>query len=359
MVKKGIFGVFIILILFGSGCRLTYLFHAASGQLSLICHAIPVDAALKKDTLSLEQRDRLLLVARIKEFGERELGLKKTQNYQTINLKSSQNPVYTVSASPKDRLERITWWFPVVGHVPYLGFFDLSSAQKEKKRLSQKDLDVFIWKAEAYSTLGWFNDPLTLNMIEGSTVDLAETILHEMTHTTLYLKGEGEFNEGLANLVGKMGAFLFMKKTYGPSHPFTIDAQKSLEDERIFSSYLSAFLKQLGELYQSPLSYQEKLSNREEIFSKFLKRFAHINKRLKTDRFTYFGRSELNNAYLMSIGLYHQHFHLFEAALEKNGESIRKMLDSLRSLAKSDGDIIEKMKSKMNPKPGAISKSSG
>ena len=350
MVKRGILGIFIILILFGSGCRLTYLFHAASGQLSLLYHAIPVNKALKKDTLNLEQRNRLLLVARIKDFGERELGLKKTQNYQTINLKSSQNPIYTVSASPKDRLERITWWFPVVGRVPYLGFFDLGRAQEEKKRLAEKDLDVFIWRAEAYSTLGWFNDPLTLNMIEGSTVNLAETILHEMTHTTLYLKGQGEFNEGLANLVGKKGSFLFMKETYGPSHPFAIEAQQVLEDERLFSSYLSSLLKELGQLYHSSLSYKEKLCQRKKIFSKFIKQFVQIEKRFQTNRFKYFDSAEINNAYLMSIGLYHQHFHLFEAALEKNGGSIRKMLDSFQSLTKEE-DVIEKMKSKMNPKP--------
>ena len=329
---------------------MTYLFHAASGQLSLLYHAIPVNEALKKDTLNLEQRNRLLLVARIKDFGERELGLKKTQNYQTINLKSSQNPIYTVSASLKDRLERITWWFPVVGRVPYLGFFELVRAQEEKKRLAKKDLDAFIWRAEAYSTLGWFNDPLTLNMIEGSTVNLAETLLHEMTHTTLYLKGQGEFNEGLANLVGKKGSLLFLKKTYGPSHPFAIEAQQVLEDERLFSSYVSSLLKELGQLYYSSLSYQEKLAERKMIFSKFIKQFAQIEKRFQTNRFKYFDSAEINNAYLMSIGLYHQHFHLFEAALEKNGGSIRKMLDFFQSLTKEE-DVIEKMKSKMNPKP--------
>ena len=323
---------------------MTYLFHAASGQFSLIYHAIPVESALKTDSLSLEQRDRLRLVARIKDFGEKELGLKKTQNYQTINLKSLQNPLYTVSASPKDRLVRITWWFPVVGRVPYLGFFDLGRVQEEKKRLAQKDLDVFIGRAEAYSTLGWFKDPLTLNMIEGSTVNLVETILHEMTHTTLYLKGQGEFNEGLANLVGKMGSFLFLKRTYGPSHPFTIEAQQVLEDERVFSSSLSSFLKKLGQLYNSPLSYQEKLAEREKSFSNFLKNFSHIKKRFQTNRFINFGSADLNNAYLMSIGLYHRHFHLFEAVLEKNGGSIRQMLDSLRSLAKEEGNIIDKMK---------------
>ena len=122
----------------------------------------------------------------------------------------------------------VTWWFPVVGNMPYLGFFDLEKARAEKEKWVQKDLDVIIGRADAYSTLGWFQDPVTRNLLQGSQVDLAETILHEMTHTTLYVKGQGAFNEGLAVLVGKVGTHRFMEKTYGPSHPLTIQAIKEL-----------------------------------------------------------------------------------------------------------------------------------
>lgn len=187
-----------------------------------------MEEGLKDDTFSSEQRKRLLLVAQVKAFGEKYLGLKKTQNYQKVCLKSRQNPIYIISASPKDRLVRTTWWFPVVGRMPYLGFFDLESAKEKKERPIKKDLGVTLAVADAYSTLGWFKDFVTLNLLEGSTVRLVETILHEMTHTTLYVKGQGEFNEGLANLVGKFGAVLFFQKVYGPFHPFTLETQKSL-----------------------------------------------------------------------------------------------------------------------------------
>ena len=132
-----------------SGCRLGYYLHLTAGQLSLLCGAVPVEEALTESTLTPDERDRLLLVARIKEFGETELGLEKTENYQTVYLKSRQNPIYTISASPKDRLTRITWWFPIVGDMPYLGFFDLESAKKERENLLQKDLDVALGRAAA------------------------------------------------------------------------------------------------------------------------------------------------------------------------------------------------------------------
>jgi predicted aminopeptidase len=314
--------------------------HVAAGQFRLLNEAVPVEEALKKDSLGNEEKERLRLVADIKDFGEKELGLRKTQNYETVYLESSRRPIYVVSASPKDRLTRITWWFPIAGEMPYLGFFDLEKAKAEKKELMAKDLDVTLGMADAYSTLGWFNDPVTRNLIEGSTVDLAETILHEMTHTTLYLKGQGEFNEGLAVLVGKVGAYLFFEKNYGPYHALTLDAQKSIQDELIFCRFLDSLLKRLERLYASPIGYQEKLAQREEVFEGSLENFNRIKARLQTGRFNRFGSWGLNNAYLMSVGLYHRNFTLFESVLKKNGNSIRKMLCFFRDFSRGKENML-------------------
>src|SRR5512136_621839 len=97
-----------------TGCQISYLFQAAAGQFRFLYDAVPVEVVLQQDSLSADEKRRLSLVSRIKEFGENELGLKKSDNYETINLKD-QSPVYTVSASPKDKLALVTWWFPVVG----------------------------------------------------------------------------------------------------------------------------------------------------------------------------------------------------------------------------------------------------
>ena len=308
-----------VLILFCAGCDPAYLYHAAAGQFRLLNDSIPIEEALNNGSLTPAQETRLRLVARIKDFGEKELGLKKTENYETVYLCSPLRPIYTVSAAPKDRLTQKTWWFPIVGDMPYLGFFDLESAREERERLIKERLDVSLSIANAYSTLGWFKDPVTLNLIEGSTPDLVDTILHEMTHTTLYLKGQGAFNEGLAVLVGKVGAFLFFKEVFGPSHLFTEEAKGSIEDERLFSRFLVSLMDKLEQLYDSPISYQEKLTRREEVFAGSFEEFKHLREMLKTDHFVHFGKRPLNNAYILSVGLYHRNFDLFEAVLEKKG----------------------------------------
>jgi predicted aminopeptidase len=323
-----------------SGCGVAYLLHAAKGQYELISESVPVEKALEKEVLSPRGKKHLMMVEKIKTFGEKHLGLKPTDNYTTVYLKSRTNFIYTVSACPKDRLARVTWWFPIVGSVPYLGFFDLDKAKAERVELLKQDLDVVVGRADAYSTLGWFKDPVTLNLLEGSTVDLAETILHEMTHTTFYLKGQGEFNEGLAALVGKQGALQFFEEAYGPHHPLTEEARKSVEDERIFSAFLDKLLDRLEKLYCSPLTYSEKIARREKIFLQAKGDFETLKLRFQTDAHDNFEVLEINNASLLAVGLYHRYFNLFDAILEENRSSIKRTMAFFKELAKKDADMI-------------------
>jgi predicted aminopeptidase len=322
------------------------MFQAAAGEYRLLHGAVPVEKALQNPSLSQRERAHLALARRIKEFGVTELGLKETSSYETANLEP-QPAVYVVAACPKDRLEPVTWWFPVVGNVPYLGFFDLESARLEKKKLVEKDLDAFIGVADAYSTLGWFRDPLTRNLIDASTLDFVETILHEMTHATLYVKGQGEFNEGLAVLVAKEGGLQFMEKNFGPSDPLTKEAQESVHDERLFSHFLASLVDELNQVYQSPMSYQEKLAEREKVFASFLVRFKLLKSQFQTGQFAHFDDAPMNNAFLISLMIYHRHYLLFEQAFHRCGNSIKDMLQWLENMNRKGGNMLVMMQERL------------
>ncbi len=350
LVQK-VYVISLILALSSSGCQFRYILHAASNQYRLIRDSVKVEDALKGDLIESDQKAHLMLVASIKDFGEKELGLKETQNYQKVYLKSDQPTIYIISASSKDRLAMISWWFPIVGNMPYLGFFDLDKAKKERIRLDRDGLDVNIGTAEAYSTLGWFKDPVTSDLLKKSTVELTEIILHEMTHTTLYVKGQSEFNENLANMVGKVGVVSFMRKTYGDMHPFTIEAENNLADQRMFCSFLESILERLEFLYNSDITYEGKLAEREKIFKESLKEFADIQSGFKTDRYKGFGGSGLNNAYLMSIALYNRHFMLFENLMIEDENSVVNMLNHLEKMADEERDMIEGMKKFFSLRP--------
>jgi predicted aminopeptidase len=329
-----------------TGCGVGYYTHLAYGQLRLVWGAVPVERAIQDGPLSPEERERIHLIGMVKKFGEEELGLKSTGSYETVYLKSRQNPLHTVSASPKDRLARVTWWFPIVGEMPYIGFFDVESANERKAQLVKQDLDVIVSKANAYSTLGWFNDPVTLNLLDAGDVELAQIILHEMTHTTLYVKGQGEFNEGIAMLVGLVGASRFFEQKYGAAHELAVEAKQAIAEERSFSLFLDSVLKRLEELYGSPLDYEEKLSRREATFSAAIEEFSGLRKDLRMQRYGRFGSSGLNNASLMSLALYHRHFSLFEDLLSREG-SVRNMLETLRRISSEEGNMLSKMRSRL------------
>ena len=335
-------GTFLVfaLILPASGCRLSYLFHVANGQIRLLNGAVPIIEALNTEPFTNDQRNKLLLVKRIKAFGEKDLGLKKTHNYETVYPHSNQKPLYVVSASAKDRFSPKTWWFPIVGDMPYLGFFDLKEAEEERERLFLENLDVHVGRAGAYSTLGWFQDPVTMNLIDGTTPQLVNTLLHEMTHATLYVNGQGAFNEGLAVLVGKVGAFQFLEKTFGPTHPFTDEARNALADERLFARFLNALMEALDEVYALQTSHEKKLVQRERVFAEYLEKFQDLKGDFKTRQFVHFDRIPWNNAYLMVVALYHRHFELFEAVLKKFGGSIEKMIQYLEAFSQKEDDLM-------------------
>jgi predicted aminopeptidase len=344
--RSGLLGLGVLLLTLPLmwACDGAYLFHAAIGQVHRIVDAVPIEDALKDPSLGDEALAHLNMIGSLKQFAVETLGLTPTESYTTVYLKPKTGVIYTISASPKDRLSRVTWWFPVVGRVPYLGFFDLTRARAKGKSLAEEGMDVFISRAEAYSTLGWFNDPLTLNMLEASTVEFVETILHEMTHSTLYLSSQPQFNETLASVVAKNGTILFLEAKFGENHPWTIEAKHELEDERTFSSFLSSVVEKLEALYGKSIPYEEKMARRAIVFSDAKRTFERQTDHYMTNRFYGFPHMDLNNASILALALYHRYFNELEAVLCENQGSVRETIAFLRKLSKTEPDLMKTLR---------------
>ena len=315
--------------------------HAATGQLKMMASLETVEELTAKGALTSRQLEQIRLIQQVKNYAEKELGVKKTDNYGKIYSRPMKQVLQVVCACPKDAFKLKTWWFPVVGRMPYLGFFSHEKAQREKEKLEKQGYDVVIRDAEAYSTLGWFNDPITMNMLDRSPVVLADTIIHELTHVTVYVKGQGSFNEGLALFMGRLGAAQFLQSTRGPDHPESQLARHIVHDERLFSDFLDGLLKDLESFYSSPITHQEKIAGREKVYLQGLERFQKIKPRLKTTIFWNFGQSEINNAELLSIALYHRYFSIFEATYALNNGNLKSTLHFFVRLAReSQGDLL-------------------
>jgi predicted aminopeptidase len=183
---------------------------------ALLNKRVPIEDVLKDPKIKPEIKRKLRLAQKAEQFAEQELGLKPTDNYESYVELNRPYVVYAVNASYKNRLEGYTWHFPIIGDVPYKGFFSLEDAKEEEKLLLKKNLDTYLRGVTAYSTLGWFDDPILSSMMSYSDHYLVETIIHETVHATIYIKDNADFNEQLASFLGAKGAEKFYLKHEGP-----------------------------------------------------------------------------------------------------------------------------------------------
>lgn len=248
-----------------SGCYVTRL---ALHQNDLFNDRRPI-ASLIEDPLTPEKlRQRLIVARRILQFAAAQ-GLNTSDAYRYYV--DTKEPVvsYIVQAAEADRLVAKTWWFPVVGRVPYLGFFNKSERDDEAVALAGQGLDVHKGAASAFSSLGWFEDPLFSSMLVRSEADLAHLLLHELTHRTYWSPGSAEFNENLAEYAGIELAKEYLR-TYGSREDVAKFTAK-LEDRRLFKPWLESLRKELEVLYgQTPrLPMTELLQKKAAIFAKY------------------------------------------------------------------------------------------
>lgn len=208
----------------GACLPLRYLKQAAVGQLELRFGGQPIEAAMEDPKVPAHVRRVLREVPAIRAFGER-MGLTPTGNYGRYVDLHRPAVVWVVSACAELSFTSRGWWFPVVGEVPYLGFFDPTDAAAFAHELrAEGGLDVDVRTARAYSTLGWFDDPLLSTMIPADQTalgELANTFLHESTHATVYVADQTPFNETVASWVGDHLAPRWLAEARGPDAPET------------------------------------------------------------------------------------------------------------------------------------------
>jgi predicted aminopeptidase len=186
-----------------------YLVRAGWQEARILWRREAISAILARPDLDPELRERLQLTLAVRAFAAGPLGLSAGSSYTTFARVDGDATVYVVSAARRDRLEAHTWRYPLVGRLPYRGFFDRRAAEAEAAVLGARDLDVVVRPAVAFSTLGYLGDPLLSTVAAEPPVVVAETVIHELFHATLYLPGAAAFNESAATFAGHRGARAF------------------------------------------------------------------------------------------------------------------------------------------------------
>lgn len=299
----------LLLLLPASGCwTASYLAQQGSGQLRLLRERRRVSDVLADPRVDAETRRRLRLAAAARDFGIRELGLRGDGNY-TRFLDTHGAPVaWMVSAAPKDRLVPTRFRFPLVGALPYVGFFREADARAEAARLERLGLDTHVRAVAGYSTIGITSDPIYSSMLEGPDARIVEITLHEMAHGTVFVPGRAEWNESFATLVGLQGAALFFARRdrADEARRLFADARARAERQARFAAFLAPVVRELRALYAEPVSRAEKLRRREAVFARaqaeFARRFPTPPGRPRPA----FVTEPLNNAVIVGYAVYHR-----------------------------------------------------
>jgi predicted aminopeptidase len=330
-----------------SGC---YTLTQGVAMLGYLGRAVPLEELVERevqdagsggDPSAADSEETLRFVERVYEIRRfaGELGLKESANYTRYVALDRDYLAAVVSAAARDSFTTYEWWFPVVGKVPYKGFFNVDGARRERDRLQKKDLDVWVRGVDGFSTLGWFKDPLYSYMRGYSDYQLANLLIHELLHATVYIKGQSQFNEELAEFVGTEGARLYIEKKYGgesPEYQVVFDAET---DSKVYVGYLRGLIAELEELYRSSASREDKLARKAEIIALSQERFRRDYDTLfKSQDYRGFAELPVNNAYLELYRLYYEGSGFYRDLYEKTGRDLGRYIAAARTLKSREKD---------------------
>ncbi|HJU11427.1 MAG TPA: aminopeptidase, partial [Candidatus Binataceae bacterium] len=319
-----------------AGCDLRYFAHAAYEEGHLLWNRQPIADVLQKPDLSPAIRERLETVLAVRKFASDDLGLRVGGAYRTITSVDENAVVWVVMAAPRDSLTPYLWWFPIVGYVPYKGYFKRLRAQAEAHRLEKAGYDTLVRPAIAFSSLGFFNDPVLSNLLELNRVELAGVLIHELFHRTYFLKSDVMFDESSANWIGNRGAMDFFDRTEGANSRDAIAARAIYDSDMKFAAFLLQAESKLLKLYQSGLPHDQILKRRPAVFAEIQADYARLKPNLSgLERFN-LDKQQLNNAVLLNYMIYFHDLDNFTKLERMHNGDTRATIKSIIKLAKSE-----------------------
>jgi predicted aminopeptidase len=274
--------------IFGA-CSPGYVLRAGWEEAKILRDRRPIQAVVHDTTTTPERRHKLRLVEHAREFSVRELGLDAGDSFTSYAELKSDTLLLVVSAVPEFQLTWKTWWFPIVGRVPYRGYFHFDRAIRDAERLEQQGFDVWVRPSSAFSTLGWLPDPLLSTTLRADSVTLVDTVIHEITHTTFFPAGQAHFNESFANFVGHRGAIDFFCAAMDDEARCK-QAQDRWHDTRVFGRFFNRMVDSLTALYATDLPAEVMRDRKAQLLVWAADDFEAIKPELRSSRVLYYSR---------------------------------------------------------------------
>jgi predicted aminopeptidase len=324
-----------------SGCSPIYVLRAAYEEGKILWRREPIANFIQNPEVARDTHEKLRIVLAVREYARDVLKLNVGGSYSSYSYVDRPDLTHIVIAAPKTELRPYTWWFLIVGSVPYKGFFSKQDAEAEIERLRAKGYDTHMRTSAAFSTLGWFDDPLLSHLLKYDRVVLSEIVFHELFHNTLYVKGAGAFNESVANFVGHRAAIDFFRERFGDGSGEHLRALQSWDDQREFGAFIGELARTLAELYIWDIPKDDKLRLRDEVFIRAKAEWARRVADRPFQRFRGFSQQPLNNAVLIHYLVYTKDLELFESIYESCGRNLVRTIDAIRNAVRGGGEPFE------------------
>ena len=324
-----------LLLLFVASPIGRYLLRAGWEEARILANRRPIPEIVRDPATDSVTRAKLQLVLAARQFAADSVGLRAKESFTMFTALERDTLVLVLSGAFRDRLAFHTWWFPIVGRVPYKGFFDFAEARRARDRMQRDGLDAYLRPAPAFSTLGFFNDPLLSTSLREDSLDLANTVIHELTHNTFYARGQAVFNESFANFVGARGAAWLFRTRGRDTAAVEIDARWS--DERLLGAVWTDLYRTLDSAFKAhPNDRARRLAVRDTIYARARTRLIfETGPKLRTVSPRYMERVRLDNAALLARRIYLTDLELFDAVWEREGRHLPRTIARVTELAKS------------------------
>ncbi len=320
-----------------SGCGVGYVLENGLTQMALLQSRRPIAEVRQSCPLEPAQAEALDLIEDVKRYGV-EIGLAGSDNYETLAV-GWDHAIWNLSACDPLSFTPETWWFPIVGRVPYLGFFDEERAMEQAEALRAEGLDVYLRTAGAYSTLGWFEDPVLISMLSWTPYTLIDTVLHELTHATVWIPGSVAFNESFASFVGQKAAFGYLRARYGESSEIFRASVRDAQDAERWIALLKVLYDELDALYKDPsIPDPEKLDRKAAAFDALPALVDAGGFHEPALYKAWIARRAWNNALLAQFRTYNSNHQWFQVIFEREGEDLARFMAAIARIADEGGD---------------------
>ena len=323
------------------GCSATYMARAAYEEARILWRREPIDRLLAEPGTEAATKRKLQLVLDVRDFAADRIGLRVGGCFRSISAVDGRAVVQLLTAARRDRLEPYTWWFPIVGSVPYKGFFSKGLATDTAADLDRQGYDTYIRPAIAFSTLGWFDDPLPSPLLRHDEVTLAQVIFHELLHNTVYLPGETAFDESTATFAGYRGAIEFFcegeRSVSDSCRAATADWQDTLTISRFFAKSLA----ELEAFYATNPTGVALEKGRQRAFAEIRESFREL--KLHPGRYADFAAGPINNASLLDERIYLRDLDLFDEVYRSQG-TLKGAVEFIRRAVDQGGDPFDRVR---------------